>query len=127
MYDLKQVNKAQHELLRLRAIVFRDFVKELHAQANAKVPFRVVFHKSDADQFEFKKTVLVSQSPTSSDKSGEYTLDLQRVSAVDVAFYASSMFENVNAPTSISCTSNVFPIVSRFAEKMFPELKVRSV
>lgn len=148
VYDVKQLNREHYDLLRVRAMIFRDFFKELHAKAhNENATFRVVFSNNGADpSFEFKKIVLVSgarsgkytldlrnvnkdyvdpyvKSSRSSDKPGEYTLNLRNVS--DVNNYASSVFNNVHVATSISCSPNVYDIVNPFAEKFFPNLKVR--
>lgn len=127
----KRVNKAQYELTRLRALVFRDFLKELVSQQEKD--FTIEFVNDGADEYEVKKTFIVSKailSPRSSldrsyedtDAPGEYTLNVRQVHPKNVDIYASNLFENVATTTAIKCTGNVMPQVKEFAEKLFPNL-----
>jgi hypothetical protein len=136
VYDQKQMNKAQYQLQRLRALVFRDFFRALVTQTR-RTNARVIFGKRDADALEYKKIALVaktagskssaSASASASDKAGEFTMFLHQVGDVDIDFYANTNFEHISVATSISCTENVYPLVADFANKLFPGLIVRRI
>jgi len=126
VYEQKVVNKAQYELNRLQALVFRDFFKDIvRFSRNVKEDMFIVFNNRFADQYDIKKTTIANKD--NDDANGEYSINVNKVSDVDTTFYAGNMYENVMISTDIECSKNVADIVRNLCEKLFPRVKVRII
>lgn len=136
VHEQKVVEKEQYQLLKLKALIFRDFLREL-VTVSTNTKFKLVYTNATADKHDIQKVVLYSADPPErtdlesdldySDPPGEYHLNVRRLSLSTVNYYASNMFELVAVVSTLSCTSNIATIVRNMAEKLYPNTNVKII